>query len=160
MDISEVCAERSEILNGVMIFAAKRESFMVNFSHDQLLKFDNFYAWRLNVCSEFSRNVVQFQETHTKFPSSMKLKKNWISNMNKSGKGRQNFKIRNKNIGHFMKRQIPICGIFASKKRINSGAFFTLRSYIIFLLLLLLKAGMGNGEWRMENGKCGVENED
>lgn len=115
MDISEVCAERLEILNGVMIFVAKRESFMVNFSHDQLLKFDNFYAWRLNVCSEFSRNVVQFQETHTKFPSSMKLKKNWISNMNKSGKGRQNFKIRNKNIGHFMKRQIPICGIAVVK---------------------------------------------
>lgn len=44
MDISEVCAERLEILNGVMIFVAKRESFMVNFSHDQLLKFDNFYA--------------------------------------------------------------------------------------------------------------------
>lgn len=42
MDTSEVCAERSEILNGVMIFAAKRESFMVNFSYDQLLKFDNF----------------------------------------------------------------------------------------------------------------------
>ena len=75
MDISEVCAERSEILNGVMIFAAKRESSMVNFSHDQLLKFDNFYAWRLNVFSEFSRNVVQFQETHTTFSSSMKLKK-------------------------------------------------------------------------------------
>lgn len=52
MDISEVCAERLEILNGVMIFVAKRESFMVYFSHDQLLKFDNFYTWRLNVCSE------------------------------------------------------------------------------------------------------------
>lgn len=120
MDISEVCAERLEILNGVMIFVAKRESFMVNFSHDQLLKFDNFYAWRLNVCSEFSRNVVQFQETHTKFPSSMKLKKNWISNMNKSGKGRQNFKIRNKNIGHFMKRQMPICGIIAVVKNAST----------------------------------------
>ena len=44
MDISEACAERSEILNGAMIFAATRESFMVNFSHDQRLKFDNFYA--------------------------------------------------------------------------------------------------------------------
>ena len=71
--------------------------------------------------------------------------------MNKSGKGRQNFKIRNKNIGHFMKRQIPICGIFASKKRINSGAFFTLRSYIIFFIITVTKSR--NGEWRMKDGE-------
>ena len=71
--------------------------------------------------------------------------------MNKSGKGRQNFKIRNKNIGHFMKRQIPIYGIIAVVKNASTVEHSSRFEVISFFIITVTKSR--NGEWRMKDGE-------